>query len=309
VAVAMQNELRWSNGYGLADIENFVPAKAHTVYRLGSISKPITAVAVMQLVERGKLDLDAPVQKYVPSFPAKPWPVTTRHLLSHLSGIRHYRNEAEVNSTRHYTDMLEPLRIFQDDPLLFEPGARFSYTTYGYNLLGAVAESASGLRFADYLRENVFRPAGMDKIGADDHFRIIPNRARGYRKSPAGEIQNCNLADTSNKIPGGGMSSTVEDLVKFGLAVQTHVLLKKDTVEQMFTRQKTTAGQAVDYGLGFAIREFEDKRSAGHGGSQQGVNTFLHMLPADGVAVAVMLNLEGGRPIEVADRITRILIR
>lgn len=308
VAVATQNQLRWSAGFGMADLENFVPAKASTVYRLGSIAKPITAVAAMQLVERGKLDLDAPVQKYVPSFPRKPWPLTSRQLLGHLGGVRHYRGE-EISITRHYPTLLEGLGIFQDDALLFEPGTRYSYSTYGYNLLGVVVESASGMKFVDYLRENIFGPARMDRMGADEQARIIPNRSRGYRRTPAGTIENCGLADTSYKIPGGGLLSTAEDLAKFAMALQTGVLLKKETTAVMWTRQRTRQGQMVDYGLGWAIREADGRRTIGHGGAQQGTNTFLLLEPASELVVAVMCNLEAAAPQALAEQVAAILKR
>ncbi len=307
-AVATGGELRWSNGYGMADLENHVPAKAATVYRLGSISKPVTAVAVMQLAERDRLDLDAPVQKYVPSFPQKPWPISTRQLLGHLGGIRHYTNLVEVNSTRHYTNMLEPLKIFQDDPLVGEPGTRYSYTTYGYVLLGAVVEAVSGTKFTDYLADRIFRPAGMDRMRADNLYAIIPNRARGYAKSPAGQLMNCDLADTSNKIPGGGLSSTVDDLVKFALALRRGALVKPETVEQMFTPQKLRTGQPTDYGLGWVVREGEGHKQVSHGGGQQGVSTVLTMWPREGVVVALMCNLERGGVSRLADRIGALLI-
>src|SRR5512143_4225477 len=118
IAVAVDHKLQWSNGYGLADVENYVPAKAMTAYRLGSISKPITATAVMQLAERGKLDLDAPIQKYWPALPEKQWPVTARLLLGHLSGVRHYKSDAEFASTRHYSSIVEGMEMFKNDPLL-----------------------------------------------------------------------------------------------------------------------------------------------------------------------------------------------
>ncbi len=309
VAVGRNQELRWSTGYGMADLENMAPVKAATVHRLGSISKPITAVAAMQLVERGKLDLDAPVQKYVPSFPEKPWPVTSRQLLGHLGGIRHYTKPGEIDSTRHYGNLIEPLKIFADDPLLFEPGTRYSYSTYGYVLLGAVVEAAGGQRFTEYLKEHVFLPAHMNNIRADDVYKLIPNRMRGYRKTPEGEIQNCALADTSNKIPGGGLVSTAEDLVNFALAVGRGDLLKKETVAQMFTAQKTRDGKPTGYGLGWGVMTAEGKRRVGHGGGQQGTSTFLMLLPDDGVAVAIMANLENaGGLAALADRIAKIVM-
>ena len=304
VAVAAGGELRWSKGFGLSDVESNVPAKASTVIRLASISKPITAVAVLQLAEQGKLDLDAPVRKYVPSFPEKRWPITVRQLLGHLGGIRHYNNDAEVDSTRHYTGMLAPLRIFRNDPLVAEPGASFSYTTYGYVLLGAVVESASGDRFMDYLHRNISEPAGMDTIRDDNVFAIIPNRSRGYRLSQDGALLNCNLADTSNKIPGGGMVSTAADLVKFALAVHNGVLLKPETVERMFTRQTLKSGERTDYGLGWRIGH----GWVGHSGGQQGTATMLMMVPERGTATVVMSNLEETKVDQLAGDIMRVLL-
>jgi CubicO group peptidase (beta-lactamase class C family) len=289
----VDHKLRWSNGYGLADLENFVPAKAMTAYRLGSISKPITATAVMQLAERGKLDLDAPIQKYCPAFPAKQWPVTARLLLGHLSGVRHYKNEAEFASTRHFNSVVEGLDMFKDDPLLFEPGTKYSYTTHGYAVLGCAVEGASGMRFEEYIRENVFKPAGMDRIRVDNVADIIPNRAQGYAKLQNGELRNSGLADTSYKIPGGGFISTVEDLAKFAIAMQTGVLVKKETLEQMWTSQKTRDGKVTGYGMGWSVSERMGMKEVSHGGAQQRVSTYLYTIPGKGLAVVLMTNLEG----------------
>jgi serine beta-lactamase-like protein LACTB, mitochondrial len=293
VAVVVGQKLVWSNGYGLADLENFVPAKARTAYRLGSISKPITAAAVMQLVERGKIDLDAPIQKYCPAFPAKQWPVTARHLLGHTAGVRHYNSDAEFASTRHYNGVVEGLELFKGDPLLFEPGTKFSYTTHGYSVLGCAVEGASGMKFDEYVRQNLFKPAGMDRMQVDDLFAIIPNRAQGYQKNQSGELRNSGLADTSYKLPGGGFISTVEDLARFAIAMQTGALLKKETLDQMWAKQKTRDGKETPYGLGWTITERNGMKEVAHGGAQQRVSTFLYLIPEKGIAVAVMSNLEG----------------
>ncbi|MEK6324836.1 MAG: serine hydrolase domain-containing protein [Acidobacteriota bacterium] len=293
VAVVVDHKLRWSNGYGLADVENFVPSKAATAYRLGSISKPITAAAVMQLAERGKLDLDAPIQKYCPAFPAKQWPDTARLLLGHLSGVRHYNSDAEFASTRHYNSVVEGLDMFKNDPLLFEPGTKYSYTTHGYAVLGCAVEGASGMRFEDYVRENVFKPAAMDRIRVDTVADIIPNRAQGYQKTQSGELRNSGLADTSYKIPGGGFISTVGDLAKFAIAMQTGALMKKETLDQMWTEQKTRDGKGTGYGLGWGVSERMGIKEVHHGGAQQRVSTFLYTIPEKGLAVVLMTNLEG----------------
>ena len=310
VAVVVGGQPRWSNGYGMSDLENFVPAKASTVYRLGSISKPITAVALMQLFERGRLDLDAPVQKYCPAFPAKQWPVTTRQVLGHLSGIRHYKSDDEFNSTRRYEGIAEALAMFKDDPLLHEPGAKYTYTTFGYTVLGCVIEGASGQKFAEFVAENVFRPASMDRIRVDSVAEIIQNRAQGYRLTEKGELINSPLADNSYKVPGGGFVSTAEDLAKFAAALQAGKLLKRETSELMYTRLKTSDGKETSYGLGWGVsRRPTGQRAVGHSGGQQRVSTFLHMQPEQGLAVAIMSNLERARLSDLAQQIGDVLLK
>ncbi|MBA2501609.1 MAG: beta-lactamase family protein, partial [Pyrinomonadaceae bacterium] len=251
VAVVTDNKMSFSKGYGLADVENNVSARSDTVYRLASIAKSMTAIAVMQLVERGKLDLDAPINKYCAAYPekqslkdapGKQFPITARQLLVHQAGVRHNKVPDEVIGTRHYTSITEAVGAFKDDPLVIEPETKYSYSTPGYTLLGCAIEGASGVSYINYLRENIFKPAGMNRTFIDDVYAVIPNRARGYRKTEKGEIQNAPLADTSVKIPGGGLVSTAEDLAKFAVAVNTNQLVKPETLAQMWTKPKTRDG-------------------------------------------------------------------
>jgi CubicO group peptidase (beta-lactamase class C family) len=308
VAIGSADGLYWDSGFGMADLENMVPATSLTRIRLASISKPITATAVMQLVERGKMDLDAPIQKYVPSFPQKQWPVTVRQLLGHLSGIRHYAGDAEVASTRHYPNRLEPLKIFQDDPLKFEPGTQFSYTTYGFNLLGAAVEMVSGKPFEEYLRENIFEPAAMQSIGPDDAYALVPHRSRGYELTANKQIRNCGLADTSNKMPGGGLISTAGDLVRFALALNSGKLVKPESAQLMFTGQTLREGKPSPYGMGWGVTKFQGQRMVAHSGGQQGTSTMLLLLPDKGLAVAVMMNREEAPAAELAQTIAGIML-
>src|SRR6266404_4420741 len=154
IAVAVDGRIVYSEGFGFADLEERVPVWPTTKFRIGSVSKPLTAVALVQLVEQGKLDLDAPVQKYVPSFPDKGAPITTRMLAGHLGGIRHYKDDENL-SAKHYNNVLEGLKIFEDDPLVAPPGTKFSYSSYGFNLLSAVVQGASGQDFLSYMHEHV----------------------------------------------------------------------------------------------------------------------------------------------------------
>ncbi|SRR5229473_945715 len=159
VAVVDRGRVILTQGYGIADVENSVPATADTVYRIASISKSITATAALKLVEAGKLDLDAPIQKYCPDFPKKPWPITARELLSHQSGVRDYKNDEETINTRHYASIKEALPQFANDPLEFEPGTKMQYTSYGYIVLGCVMEGASGTSYERYMHQAIFEPA------------------------------------------------------------------------------------------------------------------------------------------------------
>src|SRR5215831_4230112 len=185
-AVVLAGEPRWAQGFGMADLENSSPATSATLFRLGSISKPITAVAVLQLWERGKLDLDSPVQKYCPEFPQKESPITTRQLLGHLAGIRHYnpdgKGDVPEDSARHFSSMKESLQLFASNPLVAKPGTEFHYSTYGYTVIGCVLEGAAGKKFMDYVRKNVFGPAVMGQTRDDDFFTVIPRRTRWYHK-------------------------------------------------------------------------------------------------------------------------------
>lgn len=308
IALATGGEFVFSGGFGLADVENYVPAKASTVYRTASIAKVITAVGVMQLVEAGKLTLDAPIQRYLPSFPAKPWPITVRQLLNHQSGIRHYRNQEEIDSTRHFSDLLAALRLFQGDPLVGEPGTLLRYTTYGYVLLGAAIELVTGQRYFDHIRQRILVPAGMERTRQDHIFSIVPNRARGYTLTRAGGLQNCALADTSNKVPGGGLLSTPEDLVRFALAFRRGALLRNGYVDMMMLPSKLKDGRPTTMGLGWKLTTVDGRKAVWHDGGQQGVSTILMLLPKEGVSVALMCNLERAALRDLATRIADLLV-
>ena len=167
-------EYTWVEGFGFADLENKTPAKPESAYRLASITKSMTGQAIMQLAERGKLDLDAEIQTYVPDYPKQKWPVTVRNLLTHTGGGQ----TGSGLGPQHVTTKEVVARISKF-PIQYEPGNRFDYQTAGYNLLGAAIENVSGKSFDEYLRENLLAPAGMKDTGMDDVRRLWPNRVRG----------------------------------------------------------------------------------------------------------------------------------
>ena len=297
LAVVVDGRVALAEGYGLADVENNVPATADTIYRIASVSKPVTATAAMKLVEAGKLDLDAPIQRYCPAFPGKQWTVTTRQLLSHQSGIRDYRDDAESINTRHYHSINQALGQFAADPLQFEPGTKMQYTSYGYIVLGCVIEGASGESYDSYMRHAIFEPSHMTATRLDDVFAIIPHRAHGYAAGPDGKLQNAIFVDVSNKPPGSGINSSANDMGNFVAALYAGQLISKQSLDQMLAPAKTRDGKATIYGFGFflggPISSYHGIAEAGHGGDQQGYSSVLYLLPEKRFGVVALTNIEG----------------
>ena len=152
VAIALNGQIQYQRAVGKADLENNVSATPETLFRTGSIAKPMTAVAAMRLFEAGKLDLDAPIQKYCPAFPLKPWTITAREVLGHISGIRHYK-EGEMDNTHHYPKLSDGFAIFANDPLLFEPETNYQYSIYGFSVLGCALEGAAGRSYPEIMQQ------------------------------------------------------------------------------------------------------------------------------------------------------------
>lgn len=312
VAIARQNSLAYSRGFGQSDVENSVPAKADTRYRTASIAKSMTAVVAMSLAENKQLDLDKPVRAYCSAWPEKQWPLTARQLLGHLAGVRHYKSRQETVQTLHYTSLTDALATFQDDPLRHEPGSKYLYSTFGYNLIGCVVEAASKKDFESLLQERVLTPAGMRHTVVDNHFAIVPDRTRGYTRinrsaGQPGRLVNASLHDTSVKIPAGGLLSTAPDLIRFAVAVNTGKLLKDATRTEMWAEQQTASGQKTSYGLGWQIRQFRSMQVVAHTGGQAGTSTILILVPQHGTAVALMCNLQNAGLRELANEIAGTL--
>jgi serine beta-lactamase-like protein LACTB, mitochondrial len=301
LAVAVDGKVVYSEGFGFADLEERAPVWPATKFRIGSISKPLTATALMQLVETDKVDLDAPVQKYVRSFPDKGAVMTVRMVAGHLAGIRHYHGD-EMNIQRHYDNILEGLKIFENDPLIAPPGTQFSYSSYGFNLLSAVIESASGEPFLSYMQEHVFTPMGLVHTAADQNTQIIEQRSRFYELAKDGHQENAPYVDNSYKWGGGGFLSTAEDLVRFGSTIMQPGFLKPETLKTMFTPQKTNAGVPIEYGIGWFIHKSHSGQLIyEHSGGSVGGTSQLILYPQTHVVVALVTNLSGGtwKPAEV----------
>jgi serine beta-lactamase-like protein LACTB len=295
LAVAVDGKLVYSEGFGYADLEQRVPVWPTTKFRIASISKPLTAVGLMELVQAGKVDLDAPVQKYVSSFPDKGAVITVRMIAGHLGGIRHYKGD-EFEIKNHYDSVLEGLKIFEADPLVSPPGTKFNYSSYGFNLVSAVIESASGENFLSYMQGHVFTPLGLVHTTADQNTQIVEQRSRFYELPKDAPIQNAPYVDNSYKWAGGGFLSTAEDLVRFGSALLQPGILNSQSLKTMLTSQKTTEGEETGYGIVWGVHKTSSGKTVyEHAGGAVGGTSDLIAYPESRVVIAVIANLSGAQ--------------
>ena len=295
IAVFREDSLVWSMGLGVADVNtrrNVIPA---TRFRIGSLTKLLTSAAAARLAQDRLLDLDAPVQTYVPTFPDKGYPITTRLLLGHLSGIRQYGRNEYIN-TRHYKSVQDALTIFEKDSLLFVPGTKYHYSSYGYVLASAVIENASARDFLQFLKDSLFVPLSLTSISPDSNDNSDMNQAIPYSLDSENSWIVGPFNDNSNRWGAGGFLSTATDLARFGSLLLTDKFLDGDTRRMLFTSQKTSDGTETKVGFGWRIA----KDSTGniyfhHGGDSIGGRAFLLIYPGSKLVVSILANLTFAR--------------
>lgn len=303
----IKDDFTWAKGFGYADLENKIPATEKSAYRLASNTKSMTAVAILQLAEQGKIDLDADVQTYVPYFPRKKWPVTVRQLLGHLGGISHYQNYDMEGHIKEHKDTRESLEIFDDFDLIAEPGTQYNYSSYGYNLLGAVIEGAAKQSYGDFLKENVWNPLGMTDTYMDDPYQLIPNRVKGYQLIE-GEVKNSEFVDISSRFAAGGTRSTVIDLLKYASGLNQGKVLSLESLDLMFTSMALKDGHFVDYGMGWAVNPVNGRFHVQHTGGQPETRTLLVQFPKENLYIALAYNLEGANLHVYSHRLLQLIL-
>ncbi len=307
LSIAYQkDDVVWSKGFGFADLENQLPAKPESMYRLASVTKPMTATAILQLVEKGKIDLDAEIQTYVPYFPKKNFPVTVRQLLGHLGGISHYKDYEKEGHFKDHKTTRESVAVFENFDLIAEPGTRYSYSSYGYNLLGAVIEAASGQPYSEYMRDNVWKPLGMNDTRMDSPVDIIPNRVRGY-EIVNGQIKNSEFVDISSRFSAGGTRSTVLDLLKFAKGFNEGKVLSPGSLDLMQNSMTTKKGDLTNYSAGWGTFPVNGRYSLSHSGGQQETSTYLLNFPGRKLVIAVAINQDGADTFPYVSRLFELL--
>ncbi len=307
-ALVADGKLAWLGAFGMADVENDVPATPQTVYRIGPITRMFTAVAVLQLVQSGRVGLHQSIRDYVPEFPDKGATINLRHLLAHLSGIRGFRLSEESLNRKRYSRMVDTVELFKNDPLRARPGERFLNSSLAYDLLGVMIERVGGDKYEAFLRRHIFEPAGMTATAIEDAEAIVPRRARGYRRTPGGTLRHSPFVDVSISVPADGLVSTAEDLARFAIAFQSHTILSAEFIQVMTTVHKTNSGSDEQYGLGCFVRQESGLTIVGHGGWMPQVSAFLLIVPERRAAVVILANLERVDVAAMSVRVMKMLL-
>ncbi len=290
IIVSRKGEVIYKKGFGMADLELNVPVQPDMIFRIGSITKQFTAVAILQLVEQGKLSLQDEIKKFIPDYPAHDLKITVEHLLTHTSGIKSYTSMKDFQ-TMMRKDMkpMEIIDVFKNEPMDFTPAVKWTYNNSGYILLGYIIEKVSGKTYEQYVKEHLFTPAGMINSGYGSENRIIKNRAKGYQKSKD-DYENADYLSMTLPYSAGSLISNVEDLWKWNRAVHSYKLVSKASLDKAFTDFKLSDGKSTNYGYGWFLSNVQDSKTIEHSG---GINGFLSdaiYLPAQDIFVAILSN-------------------
>lgn len=299
VAVGRDGQVLWAEAFGVTDLAAQTPVTRDSVFPLGSTSKALTSLALGVLLDEGKIALDAPVQRWVPTFPVKPeGGITPRLLASHQAGLRDYDHAAgEYDNLREFTSVAAAVDVFRDDPLVFPPGTRHGYSAYHFVLLSAALEGAAGQDFLTLVRERVTAPLGLDSTGPNLRAAPHPRLVSGYQPGMFGLPTPAPRLDVSNKWAAGGFVSTPTEMVRLGLAVLAGKVVSPRVLAELTTVQKLADGRDSGsiYALGWRSGVWKDSRGVEHrvfhhGGVANGGLSFFVLFPDAGLAVSLLGN-------------------
>ena len=308
VIVVRDGKAIYRKGQGMANLELGIPIEPDMVFRIGSLTKQFTAVAILMLVEQGKLALNDSITKFLPDYPTHDHLITVEHLLTHTSGIKSYTSMPEWSPLwRKDFTVQELIDFFKNQPMDFAPGKRFEYSNSGYILLGAIIEKASKQTYEQFIQHRIFEPLGMKHSYYDSPLRVIPRRAAGYDKGPDGYTNAAYLSMTQ-PYSAGSLASSVDDMALWDAALYTGQLLKQDTLQQAFAAHRLADGSENEYGYGWFTSKLTGHVAASHGGGIHGFRSFAIRLPEDHVFVAALSNNTGTHPEQLALKIAALAI-
>jgi CubicO group peptidase (beta-lactamase class C family) len=307
--VARKGQILYHKAFGMANLEFNIPMQEDNIFRIGSITKQFTAVAILQLMEHGKLSLQDDITKFIPDYPTQGHTITIEHLLTHTSGIQSYTGmkdfEEKISLDLNPTQVID---YFKNQPMEFAPGTKWNYCNSGYFLLGYIIEKASGKSYPDYVETQFFKPLGMTHSLYGSDKKIIKNRAGGYDQDDSLGIVNAHSMSMEIPYSAGSIQSTVSDLFKWHQALHGGKLVKKETLEKAFKPVKLTDGTTHPYGYGFGFQNVQGSPTIEHGGGINGFLTHSMYLPKEDVFVAVFSNCMCHSPADVTAKIAALAI-
>jgi CubicO group peptidase (beta-lactamase class C family) len=305
LAVVRDGKVVKAKGYGFANLEWDEPVTPGTLFQSGSIGKQFTATAVMMLVEEGKIELNDPMSQYLPGTPDAWKGITIRHLLTHTSGIGDSYSALDLRQD--YTED-ELVKKAASVPAAFAPGERWEYSNIGYVLLGIIIHKVTGKFYGDFLKERIFTPLGMSKARNISEEDIVPHRAAGYRLVK-GVLKNQEwVSPTLNTTADGSLYLTSLDMAKWDAALYTEKLLKRSSLEQMWTPVKLNNGTTAPYGFGWTLEDAKGHRIIEHGGSWQGFKSYIARYVEDKLTVIVFINTANSNPSLLAHTVAGIYV-
>lgn len=309
VALLKENSIVHCQGYGLANLEWEQPVTPHTIFGLGSLTKPFTATAIMLLEKQGKLGLDHPIQQYLPDCPRSHHAVTLRHLLTHTSGIPNFVTQPEFwDKHAHVKNSVdEVIALFKDLPFDFVPGTRYSYSNSGYILLGRILEKLLDMSYAEVIQQLIFDPLGMAHSYYLSPEPVILFRASGYAHTEQG-YQHARFLTAAAKHAAGGLGSTLEDLLLWDAALREERLLDRQTQNRMCVPVQLATGDRENYGLGWGIGHYRHHPFICHAGGIPGFSSFFGRFLEDGITIIILSNREGFDAGELARQISHLVL-
>lgn len=305
VMVIQNGKVLLARAYGMADLENKVPSAPEVNYRLASVTKQFTAMAIMILAEAGKLSFDDPIAKFFPEFRAYGKPITVRQLLNHTSGLIAYEDIIPDGTTLPVLD-INVLRLLQkQDHTYFPPGSEFRYSNSGYALLALIVEKVSGQTFSAFLRDHIFKPLKMDgTLAYESGISTVNHRAYGYTEQGTGTFTRTDQSLTSSVLGDGGVYSSINDLFKWDQTLYTTKLVSRKTLEQAFTPGKSTLhDKNLQYGFGWFLSEYRGLRKIWHYGSTIGFSTRLERFPEKQFTVIILANRSEAALADIPEKI------
>ncbi len=290
IAVSIKGNIVFSDGFGYSNIELDLPVHTKSTFKIASVSKPIAAVLAARLFQNSIIDIDKPVNELIKFTNNEDF--TLRQLFCHAAGIRHYEAK-DTAATKFHNDIQNGLNIIRNDTLLYKPGLKFSYSSYGYNIAGAYIEKVTKQPIENLLRDSLFVPLNMKNSTTDDPFKLVPNRVSGYELNENGEIVNARFFDNRYKIPSGGILTTAEDLIAFGNELLYGNYLNKSSKELLFTPFQYDGEDFSDTGFGWVVtNDQSDNKVYGHLGGITGGCSIILIYPDLELVIAWFGNRE-----------------